>query len=226
MTNQAHIPVIQVSHDDMQRYRENNGEIGFDPTEQHSRFYGHLCSFKDLKPETQEKIRQIIEADQPRMVESKRVVEQIQLQEVYNLFKGRGTALSRDTWAAMCSMVGYQIDTAPIPQKDTTIRDIGSYRVSGMNRITSITDYTRCAITFIVTHAHCNIHDLCYVRGIIHDQFHKARLDFGYDDVYMDLTEKDTLVITGMYNSSENGPVVKTFLKLKLTSKGILIERG
>lgn len=225
MTNRIRLGYISVSEEDMVRYRELRGELGFSPNLINGMESPNLV-MSDLKPETQERILTILN----EMTESRDqyLKERTELQQLLDYIQNeaKGHPYLRDLIRGMSRTIGYVLDSRfNIPVS----REVGpyqSYRVAGINRINDITDYIKCVLTFLVDH--WDGQDYFYINHAfqtIHDHFHKARLDFGYDNVYIDLTEKDTIRITGMYKSSENGEVVKNYLKLKLTPQVYSVER-
>lgn len=225
MTNQAQIPVIAVTSEDLQRYRENNGELGFNPNGVPMESPNFVL--KDFTPEAKELILDVVQ----RFKQGRENYEE-ELNELQNLYDNvssfsRGSPYLRDMIRAMASTLGYNLTTLfNIPREPST-EPYQSYRTHGINRINNIADYTKCILTFLVDHWHqTELNDLSYTYRTIHQCFHQARIDFGYGDIYIDLTEKDTLRITGMYNSTENGQVVRPFISFKLNEKELVVKRG
>lgn len=225
MTNRIRLGYISVSEEDMARHRELRGELGFTPNLINGMESPNLV-MSDLKPETQERIHAILND----MAESREqhLKERTELQQLLDYIQNesKGHPYLRDLIRGMSRTIGYVLDSRFNLPVSREVGEYQSYRVEGMNRINDITDYIKCVLTFLVDH--WGGQDYFYINHAfrtIHDHFHMARSDFGYGDVYIDLTEKDTIRITGMYTSSENGEVVKNFLKLKLDPKQYSVER-
>lgn len=222
MTNRVSMGFISVSEEDMARHRELRGELGFDLNLINGMESPNLV-MSDLKPETRERILDGMDA-----LKEQQAIERTELQQLLDYIqnKAKGHPYLRDLVRGMANTLGYSLNTRFNLPVSREVGEYQSYRVTGINRITDITDYIKCVLTFLVDH--WGGQDYFYINHAfqtIHDYFHEARLDFGYDNVYIDLTEKDTIRITGMYKSSENGEVVKNFLKLKLTPQVYSVER-
>lgn len=226
MTNRVTMGFISVSEEDMVRHRELRGEIGVDLKLINGMESPNLV-MSDLAPQTQQRILHILDSmDEEKILKAK---ENKELQDLYDHVSSfnHGSPYLRDMVRCMSSLLGYKLTTTFNLPRAPSAAPYQSYRVNGITRINDITEYTKCILTYLVDHWHqVELTDLSYAYSTIHHYFHKARLDFGYDNVYIDLTEKDTLRITGMYNSDVNGQVVKPFISFKLNEKELVVKRG